>query len=135
MNETTFERLDKIGAFAAWLCTVHCLVTPFFITILPLIGLGFLLEETTERVFIAVSITVAALSLLPTYFSRHRKFSPLLLALGGVGLLILTHLLFEENRVLQAGFLIIGAVSLTAAHLLNRKLCRECAVCTSPANL
>ncbi len=121
--------LDNFGAAAAWACAAHCFALPFLLAVLPVAGLGFLLEETTERAFIAVSVIIAVMSLLPTYLREHRKLRSILLAASGIGLIILTHLYFEDDFYLKAVFLIAGACFLTAAHLLNRRLCRDCSVC------
>ncbi|NJM53931.1 MAG: MerC domain-containing protein [Blastocatellia bacterium] len=42
------EILDYTGATVSWICAVHCLAMPFFITFLPVIGLSFLADEITE---------------------------------------------------------------------------------------
>jgi uncharacterized membrane protein len=97
--------------------------------VLPLVGLSFLLDETTERIFILISILLAALSLLPAYLREHGKIRSIFLAAAGIGLISLTHFLFEENLTTKIAFLIAGAILLSAAHLINRRLCRECAVC------
>lgn len=131
MNEKIGKWLDGFGAIASWACAVHCLALPIFITILPLAGLGFLLSETTEFIFIFISITIALLSFLPAYVKQHRKLHSVFLAISGVGLILLTHLYFEENLALKFIFLLCGACLMTAAHLINRRLCRACKTCES----
>ena len=121
--------LDFTGMAASWLCAIHCLALPFTVSILPLIGLSFLLSETTERAFIGISILIAALSLLPAYFRQHGRVRSLMLFTGGISLIITSHLLFEESIVLKAIFLIGGGALITTAHLVNRRLCRECEAC------
>ncbi len=129
MTIKTGRWLDTLGATASWACAVHCLALPLFITLLPFVGLSFLLSETTERVFIGISVVIAVSSLLPAYFRQHGKLRPALLAIAGIGLIILTHLWFEENLTLKIIFLIAGALFLTAAHFFNRRLCRACEIC------
>lgn len=133
MNEITTGRtgkwLDATGAAASWLCAVHCLVLPFFITLLPLVGLSFLLEESTERVFIGISAMLAVFSLLPAYFREHGKLRAILLAFAGIGLITFTHFIFEENLTAKFIFLLAGAILISAAHFINRRLCRSCSVC------
>lgn len=121
--------LDITGAAASWLCAIHCLVLPFFITLLPFAGLSFLLDETTERIFIGISATLAGLSLFPDYFKHHRKLRTVIFGVSGLGLIIATHLLFDENLTLKTAFLLSGAVLISAAHLINRRLCKDCAAC------
>ena len=127
----TAERgwLDLTGATVAWLCAVHCLALPFFISLLPILGLSFLLDETTERAIIGCSILLAALSLLPAYFRQHGKIRAIVLFAAGIGLIVWSHLAFEEKLTMQIPFLLVGAISITAAHFINRRLCRACARC------
>ena len=129
MSEKIGNWLDRAGVIASWACAVHCLALPFLIGVLPLVGLTFLLSETTERVFIGVSVILAAFGLLPAYFREHGRLRAIFLAAAGIGLIVLTHFLFEENFTLKAVFLIAGAILISGAHLLNRRLCRACAVC------
>lgn len=121
--------LDRTGMAASWLCAIHCLALPFAVSILPLVGLSFLLSETTERAFIGISIVIAGLSLLPAYLRQHRRSRSLLLFTSGISLIITSHLLFEESLVLKASFLIAGGALITTAHFVNRRLCRECDSC------
>lgn len=121
--------LDHFGVLASWVCAVHCLFMPFLVGIVPLLGLSFILSETTERFLIGVSLIIALLSLLPAYFRRHGKMRSIFLATAGLSLIILTHLLFEDNLLAKAFFLLTGAALISSAHLLNRYLCRTCKVC------
>ncbi len=123
--------LDLTGTAVSWICAVHCLALPFFISLLPLVGLSFLLDETVERTIIGVSILIAAASLLPAYFRQHRKIRAFVLFLAGIGLIIASHLYFEKKPVLQVPFLLAGAGLITAAHLVNRHLRRTCPRCES----
>lgn len=129
MNETVGKWLDTSGAAASWICAVHCLALPFLIGVLPFAGLSFLLDEMTERIFMTLSVLLAALSLVPAYFREHGKLRSIFLAASGIGLIWLTHLLFEENLTAKVVFLVSGAGLLSAAHFLNRRLCRQCSVC------
>lgn len=131
MYEKIGKWLDLVGITASWACTAHCLILPLLIGVLPFIGLSFLVEETTERVFIGISVVLAILSLLPSYFREHKKLQAIFLAIAGIGLITLTHFLFEENLMLKVIFLISGAILVSSAHLLNRRLCRDCRVCST----
>lgn len=111
--------LDKAGITASWLCAVHCLALPFLIGVLPFVGLSFLLDETTERIFIGISVVLAAFSLLPAYFREHGKLRSIFLAAAGIGLIVLTHFLFEENLTAKIVFLIAGALLVSATKSAN----------------
>lgn len=125
--------LDFGGAVVSWLCAVHCLVLPFAVSLLPMLGLGFLLDESTERIFIAISLFIAALTLLPGFLFHHRRIKTLFLFGAGFGLIVFSHAFFEEDFYLKASTLIISALLITSAHLINRRLCKKCALCNSLA--
>lgn len=121
--------LDYTGATVSWICAIHCLAMPFIISALPLIGLSFLADETTEWIIILISVIVALLSLLPSFLKKHRKFQSLALFVGGLGLIGLSHLYFEDDLSWKLPFILSGAVLITSAHLLNLHYCRTCKVC------
>lgn len=117
--------LDLTGTGAAWLCALHCLLLPLAVGVLPLVGLSFLLDEISERIIIGLSAIIGGLSLIPAYKNNHRQLKPLIFFAVGIGLIVLTHLLFEENRSAETIFIIIGAILITFAHLINRRICLE----------
>lgn len=71
--------LDKTGALASWVCAVHCLAAPFAVSVLPFFGLGFLADEKSENLFLALSVILAAVSFLPAFFKLHRNIGVLFL--------------------------------------------------------
>jgi uncharacterized membrane protein len=123
--------LDAAGAAVSWMCAVHCLLLPFVLSLAPFIGLGFLANESFEWAIIAVSILIAALSLLPAYFREHRKIRALLFFAVGFGFVMLSKLIFEDNLARQIPVIVFGAAFITAAHLVNRRLCRACSACAN----
>ena len=136
--KTVFEAkgrswLDLIGSAVSWACVIHCLALPFFISLLPLVGLSFMLDESVEQAIISMSVLIAAASLLPAYFRQHGKIRTIVLFIAGISLIVLSHLAFEEELTLQIPFLLAGAGLITAAHLINRRLCRNCAKCEHSA--
>lgn len=121
--------LDKTGAAVSWLCAVHCLAMPFAVSSLPILGLGFLVREEFEFVFIVLSASIASLSLLPAFFKLHRKINTLVLFVIGFGFIVFSDSLFEEYFIGRAIFLVTGAAFISFSHLLNRRLCRKCINC------
>ena len=121
--------LDYTGAAVSWVCAVHCLAMPLLLTILPLIGLSFLVDEMTEWILIGISATIALISLLPAYFTQHRKIRTILLFASGIGLVVLSHLVFEDELMWNIPLVLSGAILITAAHFINRRLCRDCENC------
>lgn len=123
--------LDTTGVVVSWLCVVHCLLLPFAIALLPFAGLSVLVDEKTEWAIVAASAAVAGLSLLPAFFRRHGKVRPIVLFASGLGLLLTARIAFEGDLVAETIFLLTGAVLISASHLINRRLCRECSACSA----
>ena len=44
------DLVDTIGAFLSFSCAIHCVAMPLLVTILPLLGLGFLASERAELI-------------------------------------------------------------------------------------
>ncbi len=135
-NEHAVERegrawLDMAGIAASWLCVVHCLLLPFVVSALPLIGLRFLLDETVEQIVIGISVGVAAFTLVPGYLGSHHKIRALALYVSGLALILMSKTLFEDDHWLSILFIAGGAVLISAAHFLNIYLCRWCNGCRS----
>ena len=122
-------RLDRLGAAASLACAVHCAAMPLLIGLLPLVGLSFLGDKQTEIALAGLSIGVGILSLIPSYARKHRQWRPLLLFISGAGLIIAVKLLTEEGSRLEAPAMVLGALLIACAHIINRRLCRSCAVC------
>ena len=78
---------------------------------------------------IVATVVLCVFSLLPAYVRQHRKLHSIVLATLGLALIVLTHLQFEDNLAAKAAFLITGAILVSIAHLLNRRLCRKCVAC------
>lgn len=120
---------DKTGAVVSWLCAAHCLAMPFLVSSLPLVGLGFFAHEGVEYIFIGVSVFVALISILSGFLRFHRNINTVLLFCAGIGLMISADQVFEESLPGKAAVVVAGAIFITAAHFLNRYLCRKCKKC------
>lgn len=116
--------LDKIGITASVLCAIHCAFLPVFITILPLLGNGFLVKGWVEDLMILFSILIAVASLGSSY-KIHRKRLPLVLLLVGLMLIASTHLFLPEN--LEPFILPFGGCTIAAAHYFNWRFAGKCA--------
>jgi hypothetical protein len=130
-SETMTEggRLDRLGAVASLVCAVHCAAMPLSVTWAPFVGLDFLVKEQTEWALIGLSLSIGSLSLLPSYARKHRQWRPLLLFILGAVLILVLRLLENEGSSLEPPAMVIGALLITCAHLINRRLCRSCLTC------
>ena len=128
LNHST---VDNFGACLSFACAVHCMAVPLLITVLPLIGLGFILAESTELVMVVAAGGLAVGS-LTWGFRNHRKRRVFLILGGALMLIIIARLGVSENA--EVIFTVIGGLLLVSAHLVNRHLCRTCQPCKTLDN-
>ncbi len=110
---------DLLGVLSSSLCVVHCLVLPVAVAAgLPFVGTALLSGEGVHLAFSCLVILLAAWA-FPYGWLRHRHALPGVIAMFGIGLLMLTLIATE---VLEVYLATLAACSLIAAHLMNRRL-------------
>lgn len=110
---------DRVGATASFLCAIHCALLPFVLTVLPLLGLGFLAGHRFERGFVMFAATLALFALVGGY-RRHRRPLPLLLATPGLALLLLGVTWAINYPILVHSVMVTcGGLLLASAHFVN----------------
>ncbi|MGA9334418.1 MAG: MerC domain-containing protein [Rudaea sp.] len=116
---------DRIGATASFLCAIHCAALPFVLTLLPILGLGFLASHTFEQIFI-VCASLLATTTLAHGFRHHRVRGPLLLLFPGLTLLWTGGFLFHVHAGLNIHAVLVatGGSCVALAHLLNMRMVR-----------
>ena len=120
--------IDRAGMALSVCRGLHCVVTPLLFGAAVGLPVGWLLDESTEALVLAAVVGAAALSLGPSYWRRHRRKRCLGLFATGVSLFALAKLgpvikAFEPLTVAS------GAALIATAHLVNLRLCRQCALC------
>ncbi len=119
------EFVDNTGACLSFACAIHCIAMPLLITVLPLIGLGFLANERAELVLITVAI-VLAIGSLAWGIRHHRRWRAFLILI--VALVFIATARTAVEGTFEVVFYSIGAIVLASAHLVNRHLCKTCLV-------
>ena len=112
------DRFDRLGIVLSGLCAVHCLVTLLLVAGLGLSG-GILLDPALHRVGLALAIVIGAVA-LGFGLARHGKRGPL--AIGAVGLALMTLALVTGHSPAEAGLTIAGVALVALAHWRNVKL-------------
>lgn len=114
-----WDTADRVGATASFLCAIHCALLPFVLTLLPLLGLGFLASHRFERWFVVFAAALALIALVSGY-RRHRHAMPLRLAMPGLVLLLLGVTWAEAYPLaLHATLVTCGGLLLASAHFVN----------------
>jgi len=115
--------LDLFGFSTSLLCAIHCALIPVVLTFSMLEGLHFLVDPTIEKTILCISLLVALVSLLPTYFRHHHKLFPLLIF--GFGLTLIAIGRMELPMMVEVMLTSIGAGCVAIAHLINWRLYKE----------
>lgn len=97
MNKKMHAWLDNMGFSLSMLCAIHCLFFPILLVILPLMGMGLLLNATAEKAFVIGSVAMAALSLC-WGFKIHKQWKALLLYLVGAIMLLSATFLMQHSH-------------------------------------
>ena len=124
------NRMDRAGATASFLCAIHCALMPLVVTLLPLLGLGFLASEPVEWTLLLASATLGSSSLC-LGFRQHR--SRRVFAILGVALaLLVAGRIFHERHwgIWGPVLMVLGGLTMMGAHLLNHRLCHACTKCS-----
>ncbi|WP_371724327.1 MerC domain-containing protein [Mucilaginibacter sp. L196] len=125
-------KLDNIGMTASTLCAIHCALVPIFITVLPLIGLGFLANPWFEWGMIILAFIIGVSSISSSYFRMHRRLVPLLLLSIGFTIIILGHLFIAGW--LEGIVVPLGGFTIATAHFINYRYVGACKVCNHEAH-
>src|SRR4028119_2491228 len=110
------DALDNAGMMASLLCAAHCALLPIAVTLLPLIGLGFLAHETAEWVLLGLA-ALLGISSLCLGFRQHRSRRAMVVLSAGLALLASGHMV-EHLEVGEVGvaLVVVGGLTVAAAH-------------------
>jgi len=120
------EIAEGVGLMASWACAVHCALTPVLVSLLPMIGLGTLLDERVEWLLVGAALALGVLTLVPGYRRHHRRASPLAWFAAGAVILLAARLVLPHGTLAELPLAFLGAVLLTAAQLGNARLRHVC---------
>jgi len=88
MNEAKKSYLDTVAVGMALICGVHCLLTPFLLVLIPIVGHTFWVHEDFHTWMLVLVVPTTSVAVL-LGCRKHRDRSVLALAALGLGLLAL----------------------------------------------
>lgn len=109
---------DAIGISASLACAIHCALFPFLFSSLPVLGIDFATNPAVEYGLIGISIFIGSISLLHSFIKHHRKITPYLLFLTGMGLFLANEIYFGRSLY----FLFPATGLVLYAYILNYRL-------------
>jgi hypothetical protein len=132
LSTLSHRQLDRLGFSASTICAIHCAVMPFALSVLPVLGLGFLAHGTFELVMILISATIGTVSLTTSY-RLHRKLNPILIMISGAVILLFNFFGHDSHsalaETLHPYLAAFGGLMIATAHRINMRLCDSCDRC------
>ena len=118
------SRLDRVGILLSGACAIHCVAGLALVGLLGLGGLGvgspWLMAPDLHKYGLVVAIVVGLLT-IGLGAMRHGHVWPL--ALGGLGIGLMTIAVAGPHGATEAMLTIAGVAVLAAAHVLNIRAC------------
>ena len=118
--------MDKLAISLSFLCVAHCLLLPFAVVVLPILGASFLEGEMFHYwlLFLVIPTSVYSLWLGCRKHGRLKIFTNGLL---GLFLLCLIVLLGADalGETLERLSTVAGATIIALAHLRNMRACKS----------
>ena len=124
---------DTAGAFASGLCVIHCILTPFVISLSPSLLPWLPGDARFHRTLAVLIVLIGITSFVPGYRVHRRR---VLLVPIAVGVALVLSVAWQGEQLQGATELtlsITGSLLLIAAHLANRSFCRSCLHCKTAA--
>ncbi|WP_438423968.1 MerC domain-containing protein [Aquimarina macrocephali] len=118
---------DFIGFSASFLCMLHCILLPICITLFPLMGIVFLIDDFYEFFLIGASLMIAMFAIYNGYRKYHGKPLPVFLYLATLAFFSIGFLI--ENHLVERVLHFLGTFFLILAHYYNWKFTRDYKSC------
>lgn len=118
--------IDKLAVGLSLICTVHCLLLPVALVMLPALAANTFGDESFHQ-WMLLAVLPTSLIALTMGCRRHLNFSVLAIGLPGLAILTLAaffgHDLFGETGEKIASLL--GASLIALGHFRNHRLCKK----------
>jgi hypothetical protein len=112
---------DALGVTTSLLCAIHCTVLPLAVASLPVFGINIIDNPRFEYGMIGLAFAIGTWALWHGFHKHHHRFSPWLLFLAGM-ILLLAKQLWREY---EFRFLPFAVILIVAGHALNYRFCRK----------
>lgn len=114
------HRLDWLGAWAAFVCALHCAALPVVLALAPLAGAHWLASHVFDQWAVVIALSFGA-AVIGAAYCVHRWRRVLALYLGSAALMLTGAFFVHEPALVHAGLLTTGGLALAAAHVVNRR--------------
>ncbi len=117
---------DKAAISLSLLCTIHCLVLPIVVVLVPSVGALPLADEAFHLWMLIAVMPISAFALMMGC-RKHKRYH--LLLIGGLGLFTLGMAAFWAHDSLgetwEKTLTVAGALIIVLGHVWNYRLCQD----------
>lgn len=123
---------DKTAIGLSVLCTLHCLVLPSLLVLLP--GAAALsLNNESLHLWMVLAVIPTSAYALTLGCKQHKKYHVISIGVAGLAFLILAVVLGESlGETWEKTLTVVGAVIITTGHIKNYRLCQSQTDCECP---
>lgn len=114
------QRLDWLGAWASFVCALHCAALPILIGVAPFIGAQWFASHAFDEWAVSIALVFGA-AVIGAAYCTHRWRRTLFLYLASALLLIVGGFFVHAPALLHGSLLCVGGVLLAVTHLVNRR--------------
>ena len=120
---------DRVAIGLSFLCTLHCLVLPVLVALLPSLT-AFAFADESFHLWMLVAVLPISVFALTMGCRKHKRYQILWVGFSGLAVMI-SAVVFGHDFLGEAGekaLTVVGAAMVAYGHFLNQKLCRaeEC---------
>jgi hypothetical protein len=119
--------IDKVAIGLSTVCTVHCLLLPVILIMLPALSSSVFGDESFHQ-WLLIAVIPSSLIALTMGCRQHKNLSVMIFGLLGLAILIPTAF-FGHDLLGEAGEKIasvLGAAFIALGHIRNSSLCKDC---------
>ena len=126
---------DKTAIGLSLLCTLHCLVLPLAITLIPSFS-SLLINNEAFHLWLLVAVIPTSIYALFMGCKQHRRYKLIVWGAAGLSCLIAAVIIGEAlGEAWEKTLTVLGAAILAYTHFLNYRQCqKQTNCCHNPAN-
>jgi hypothetical protein len=125
-RQISSDHIDRAGISVSAACAIHCAIVPLGTTVLPMLGIGFLVDARVEWMILSVSVLLATGSVC-WGFHQHRQRKIFVLFGAALVSILLGHAMM--TGIFEVLLVMLGGCLFVCAHRLNTRLCQACRRC------
>ncbi|MBA2329047.1 MAG: MerC domain-containing protein [Flavisolibacter sp.] len=118
-------KADAISMGLSFVCLLHCIILPLFLTSIPFLGIEVLENKSLELLTILLSLLIGGYAIKRGYTRFHRNKYVVVLFAAGISLMMLSNFLIYSAEVWLK---LSGGLVIFIAHIQNFNYSKKCSI-------